>query len=121
MHRLIAQSFIHQYVEELHDLSFTAKKVAGMKKVLLAAKDNPEVKDFEKLQFDYYDLFLEAKGDFRSFLGDFPDRHSIIGEIDFLSGYPEANNNLSLLIEDLSKLKTHFNRLQWIDGQTDNT
>jgi len=105
---LIVYAFKQQKVEELHEASFTAKYIAGLKRVMQAGAGNPEVHNMSSIQADVMNSF----GKLISMLdGLQPDE---LFKKKFLEQTEKAFGNLNGLIDDLSQVKVYFNLLRRI-------
>ncbi|MBI5726722.1 MAG: hypothetical protein HY965_02645 [Ignavibacteriales bacterium] len=109
---LIEHGYEKHKLEALHDITFSAKSINGMKRAVQNAVTNPEVKNADALKKD---LSLEI-GKLMERLGAYiADTDESFG-VHFTSGFLEMNPqsfiNLTNLLSDLEQLKIYFNRLK---------
>lgn len=103
---LTVSAFEQHKVEELHEASFTAKYIAGLKRVLQTGAGNPEVQNLQTIQSDIMSSFQKLIAILRGINTD-----EQFGE-KFLEQTEEAFSNLNGLIDDLSQMKVYFNLLR---------
>jgi hypothetical protein len=106
---LVASSFKGRNAEILHEAAFTAKYIAGLKRVLQSGTDNPEVRNIAVIQADVASSLEKLISILR---GISPDAQF---EKKFLEQTRESFANLNGLIDDLSQLKAYFNLLRRVD------
>jgi hypothetical protein len=103
---LVVTAFQRRGIEELHEASFTAKYIAGLKRVLQTGSGNPEVKNLDVIQSDVMSGFEKLISILR---GISPDEQF---EIKFLEMTGESFAHLNGLIDDLAQVKVYFNLLR---------
>ncbi len=105
---LIVSAFEQHMVEELHEASFTAKYIAGLKRVMQAGAGNPEVNNMTDIQADVMKSFEKLIAILRDIQGDIKFAEK------FLEQTERAFANLTGLIDDLAQVKVYFNLLRRI-------
>jgi hypothetical protein len=103
---LIISAFEQHKVEDLHDASFTAKYIAGLKRVMQAGAENPEIQNASVIQSDVMSSFEKLTVLLR---GISPDENFAAK---FLEQTGESFTNLNGLIDDLAQVKVYFNLLR---------
>ena len=103
-------AFAQHKVEDLHEASFTAKYIAGLKRVLQAGTENPEIQNTNLIQADVMSSFQKLIVLLR---GISPDDAFAAK---FLEQTGEAFANLNGLIDDLAQVKVYFNLLRRVPG-----
>jgi hypothetical protein len=103
---LIVYAFEQHKVEELHEASFSAKYIAGLKRVLQTGAGNPEVQNLQAIQSDIMSSFQQLIALLRGINTDEQF------EKKFLEQTEDSFTNLNGLIEDLAQVKVYFNLLR---------
>jgi GTP-sensing pleiotropic transcriptional regulator CodY len=103
---LTFSAFEQRKVEALHEASFTAKYIAGLKRVMQTGAGNPEVQNMQVIQSDIMSSFQQLIALLRGI-----DTGEQFGK-KFLEQTEESFTNLNGLIEDLAQVKVYFNLLR---------
>lgn len=103
---LTISAFEQHKVEELHEASFTAKYITGLKRVLQTGAGNPEVQNLQAIQSDIMSSFQQLITLLRGINTDEQF------EKKFLEQTEDSFTNLNGLIEDLAQVKVYFNLLR---------
>ena len=111
---VIFLSFRLKNVEELHQASFIAKYITGLKRVVQNAAGNPEVNNVEDIKKDLMQNFEKLISTLQDIVKDDGAVRELFASR-FLEMNPDAFMNLNGFIEDLALLKVYFNSLKRIE------
>lgn len=112
MRFLLEHSFTTHQMEQLHAITFTAKYINGMKRVINSAANNPEIKNTDEIKKDLSLQMGKVIEQIRTLIEQAPDAMKVHLTQNFLEMTPQAFINLSNLLSDLEQLKIYFNRLR---------
>jgi hypothetical protein len=106
---IIEICFKNQKPELLEDLSFTAKYIKGLERVLKKGNMNPEISNIEQIKQDYMNNINKSVEQLREIIGFTDAGTKDYFEEKYLKLTQEGFKNLSELYEDLEWTKMYFN------------
>lgn len=110
LRQLLDYCFATQTVEKLHEISFTAKYIIGLHKILLGTNRNPEITDNHTIEKDLSLNLQKFIDEMKLLLIN--ERSSLPEEFSQMSAMTsESFEKLYSLIADLDLLKQYFNIL----------
>jgi hypothetical protein len=110
MEELLLFCFRQKLIEELHEISFTAKYITGLHRVLIDASKNPEVKDTSAIENDISGNLQKIIARLKTLLEKAPE--PISAEFEEMTRLTrESFERFYSLLTDLDFLKQYFNLL----------
>ncbi len=102
--------------KQFEELTFTAKYVLGLQRVLKKGSMNPDITNLEKVKKDYSDNLVKATSQIKELLQSSPDETRYY----FMNTYLELNQQslqrLIELLEDLEWTKMYLNNIKRQQG-----
>jgi hypothetical protein len=103
---LIENSFYLKKRNEFLDITFRAKFLGGMLKIMQDEKRDAGSK--EKISFEYQSQLKEFIALFKKFIVDFSEQEKELFETKYLALTQESLSNMLILIKDLTIVKNFF-------------
>lgn len=107
---LVRLSYENEKTKEFEDLSFTAKYIIGLQRVLKKGNTNPEVTNLEQIKKDYSSNFEKVVVQFKEILSSSSEEIKNYFHKTYLELNQESFINLNELLEDLEWTKMYLNK-----------
>jgi hypothetical protein len=91
------------------DLSFTAKYILGLQRVLKKGVINPEINNLEKIKKDYSDNIIKVIEQIKELINLTPGKTKERFDKTYIELSQQGLSNLNELLEDLEWTKMYFN------------
>jgi hypothetical protein len=91
------------------DLSFTAKYVQGLMRVLKTGTANPEVKSLDHIKKDFTHNMQKVVGQMKEILNPADDQIKMYFDQTYFDMSQQSLQNLNLILSDLEWTKKYFN------------
>lgn len=111
---LVEHSFTERKLKDLHDITFTAKYINGIKRAINSAANNPEIKNADDLKKDLSIQVGKLIEQLKLHIAETDEEFQAHIKETFLDMNPQAFINLTNLLSDLEQLKIYFNRLRQV-------
>lgn len=108
---IISLSFQHNLQKELEELSFSAKYIQGLMRILKLSNENPEAPNIEKAKEDLTKNLEEIKKQIHFIISNDENTKFYFNK-HFLEMTNEAFKNLNDLLNDLEWVKIYSNALK---------
>ncbi len=109
LHKLLVEAARLDNQKFIEELSFTAKYVQGLMRVLKAGTNNPEVSNLEHIKSDFSNNMQKLSNQLKDFLSKCDDEVSLYFSKTYLEMTQPCLHNLSELLSDLEWTKKYLN------------
>ncbi|RPI69954.1 MAG: hypothetical protein EHM47_12990 [Ignavibacteriales bacterium] len=109
---LIETSLALEKMKDIESLSFSAKYILGLQRVLQKGSINPEIGNLEKIKKDYSDNLKKVIEQIKEFLKLNPENIRAHFDQTYLELSHQSLYNLNELLEDLEWYKMYLNSLK---------
>jgi hypothetical protein len=106
---IFEETFKNYKEKKLEELTFTAKYVQGLKRVLMQAQKEPGVQNLSEIRKDYTSNITKIFNQLSEIISDASAALKKQFEASYLKMNQESFQNLNFLLEDLEWAKKYFN------------